>query len=126
MKRRARGLSLVEVQLALLLLLVGILTAVGLAPLGMRGAEIARRNTLANDYARELIEEVRATPFSRQKNGNSDPNGEGYTYTLSISTPATNVNLHEVQADVYYQDPGDSTAPKTRLARLVTYTALYE
>jgi type II secretory pathway pseudopilin PulG len=65
--RRTSGLTIIEVQVALLILLVGILTAVGLAPMGMKGRDVAEKNTHAMAYARHFMEWARAMPYKDQK-----------------------------------------------------------
>jgi hypothetical protein len=122
-------LSLVEIQMALLILFMAVLAVVGLAPLGLRQIDMARQETIAVGGARHLTEQVIGLKFEHQlaQDGATgtlhsidttiDPD---FTYVLRVWNLPTNWGLHRVQVDVSWHANSALNRPFVRTLRLVT------
>jgi Tfp pilus assembly protein PilV len=130
--KRARGLSLLEVQLALMLLLIAVLTAVAMTPTGLRSVEQAQRSTnVVGYYARHLLESTLALEFNRQASvvstkleetiASAPPNT--YTYTIDVATLPTNAEVHTVQVTLNWSDEDGNGNAIPRSVKLVGYSA---
>lgn len=51
-----RGLTFLEVEIALLLLMLGVLAVIELAPLSMKGARLAEQQAMAGQFAQFILE----------------------------------------------------------------------
>lgn len=138
--KASRGLSLLEVQLAMMLLLVAVLTALAVTPTGMHGVQQAQGRTFVTSYARHVLESTLALPFNQQQSVGSTPletiipgiPSGIYTYTITVQAVAQNTEIHSIEATILWweltrqQIPVNSTDPGTKLqknVRLVTYSA---
>jgi hypothetical protein len=55
-RKACRGLTFIEVEIALLLLLLGVLAIVQLAPLVLEGVRLSEQHALAGQYAQHIME----------------------------------------------------------------------
>jgi type IV pilus assembly protein PilV len=114
-----RGITLVEVLVALALIGVGLL-AVGTAfPAATSGVEAARQQTTATFLAEQRLEQIRATPYAnitsanfpaedygaiRDAGGNPLPSAARYRRVVTITNnPAGTANTSLVRATVFYR-----------------------
>ncbi|MFN8586737.1 MAG: prepilin-type N-terminal cleavage/methylation domain-containing protein [Candidatus Eisenbacteria bacterium] len=118
--RRERGMSLVEVLVALVILSIGVLAVARLFPIGARTQAQDHIVTKANDYAQEKIEQLAGRTWSdtslsvgRHPGGTSTESlGNGnwrrwYTVT-AMSSPLD--NLKRVDVTVTYRGAGRDAA----------------
>lgn len=142
-------MSLLEVQLAMMLLLVAALTALAVAPTGLRSAQHAQDASLTASYARHLMESTMALQFSHQS---SVPPAPGtfndvntifpsapagiYTYRIDVSPLSydprtgaayaggvTNPEVHCIQVTVNWRNQNANGTTGTHTVRLVGYSA---
>lgn len=125
-----RGLSLLEVQISLLLLMVGVLAVVAMAPVGSRNVDLARKSTLAMSYARHLMESTRALPYDQQGTitrrtlvGLLPAVPAGFEFQVMVDIPPENVELHRIEVTVFWLDKDAQGASFQRSYRLVGYSA---
>lgn len=81
--RRQRGLSLLEVLMAILVMSIGVLGVAGMLTSSKQGNLDALQRSLAAQYANSLIERMRANPLALSTYTN---NGSGQTITAVPST----------------------------------------
>lgn len=127
---RQAGLTLLEVQISLLLLMVGVLAVVAMAPVGSRNIDLARKSTLAMSYARHLMESTRALAYDHQGTvsrrtlvGLLPSVPDGFEYQVLVDIPPENVELHRIEVTVFWLDQDARGAPFPRSYRLVGYSA---
>jgi len=129
-RRSRQGLTLIEVQVAILVLFVAILAAVALAPIGMSGVQLAERNAHAMNYARHIMEATIALPYNRQIGMSLRPLTAtiipGVQPGYSCETLISNLpgpNLHQIEVNIYWTDASAAHQSMTRAYRLVAYSA---
>ena len=127
---RQAGLTLLEVQISLLLLMVGVLAVVAMAPVGRRNIDLAQKSTLAMAYGRHLMESTRALPYDHQGTitrrtlvGLLPAVPDGFEYQVLVDIPPENVELHRIETTVFWLDRDAQGAPFQRSYRLVGYSA---
>lgn len=128
--RGTRGLTLLEVQIALMLLMVGVLTVVAMAPLGNRNVDLARSHTHAMSYAAHVMESVRALPYDHQGSvsrrslaGVLPGVPSGFEYQVGVDIPPENVEIHRIEVTIYWTDLSARGGVYAKSYRLVGYSA---
>jgi hypothetical protein len=127
--RRRRGLSLVEITLALGLLASGFLTVLGVFPVGMSALRQSEGVVLATDLAQKELEALRALPYEslatlpvRTTSVALTASGLDvtrlFTTTVSAGHEPVPGRLREIVVMVTWQDGGQ--VRYVRMATLVT------
>jgi prepilin-type N-terminal cleavage/methylation domain-containing protein len=68
-----KGFSLVEVMVALVVLLIGMLGVMSMQYYAIRGNASSRELRIATDFSRDLMEEMKATAYANLGNGTDNP-----------------------------------------------------
>jgi len=119
-----RGISLVELMIALVVLSIGVLALGRAFPAGTRGQLQDRMTTSASYYAQEKIEELQGLPWSdaRMTDGNHGPETFGTNGAWSRSWTVTTMavpldNLKKVAVTVSWNVQGSRAVTATTYLR---------
>lgn len=122
--RSERGISLVELMIALVVLSLGVLAMARVFPAGSRGQLTNRLTTTASYYAQEKIEELEGLPWSDQRmiDGNHGPETLGVNGTWTRSYTVTTLaipldNLKKVVVTVNWTYQGARSVIATTYLR---------
>ena len=85
-----RGLTLVEILIAVTIMAVGVLGMLGMFHAGYNTVGGGGRSTMALTAARQMLEDVRLVPFANLPNLNG-PAGTGFDTNTAGTLPAANV-----------------------------------
>jgi len=66
MRRSPRGLTFLEIEIALLLLLLGVLAVIEISPLAMQGVRLAEQHAMAGQIAQHVLENEMARTHDAQ------------------------------------------------------------
>jgi len=120
--RRARGLTFIEVEISLLLLLVGVLALIEISPLFLQGSRLAELHALAQGYAENFMEEEMGRAYESQVallgsqpdtgyipvTENEIPQVKRGTYEYRIRRgyhPAMGADIIVITVDIRWRDP---------------------
>jgi type II secretory pathway pseudopilin PulG len=121
-RRAERGITLIEVMIAILVMTTGILAIGRLIPSALRGSQSDRMLTQANAYAQEKIEDLQTLVWSdpliadgRHPAASNEPvgsNGQWHRHydVLSMAAPLDNLRRITVTVEWNYQGPHSVTA----------------
>ena len=120
MMRSNRGISLVEIMIAILIFGVGITAAMRTLPVSNRATTRARNLTLATNFAQQKIEELMNVPISDADltNGNhadlDNPLDRIFTRTWIVTDNSPIVDMKRVDVTVVWTaDGNDNTVTLT-------------
>lgn len=115
-----RGLTFLEIEIALLLLLLGVLAVIEISPLAMQGVRLAEQHAMAGQIAQHVLESEMARSFSWHKNqleavgsnGNSGDICSGAATAPDIQVPGVTDGTYryEVSRARYPASYADGTA----------------
>lgn len=123
-KSDSGGFTILESTMALGILLIGIVGALGLFTHGFRATATSKHTTEATNIARTKMEEIRNTSFEDITTYYPDDYGDtvvrrGTTYTWTVSYPdGTETDPLEISLVVVWQE--DSRTEQVELTTLVT------
>lgn len=128
---KVRGFTFIEIEIALLVFLLAILTVVAFAPVGLRSMKLGEKHTQAMNYARHLMEFTRALSFDYQT---SVPYQEltsaiipgvqqGYYFEVKVDALPENAKIKRIEVDIYWKDYNVGGAMATKIYQLVSYSA---
>lgn len=103
-KKIHKGLTLVEVLLALSILIIGILAVIQLFPLGLNMSRLSKNETIAVNLAQAKMEETKNNSYDEIKSENRDkvsvnPDSPYYKFERKTDVEFANENLEKVESD---------------------------
>jgi Tfp pilus assembly protein PilV len=143
--RSSPGLTFIEVQISLLLLLIGILAIIEISPLFMQGSRLAELHALAQGYAENFMEQEMGRPYIVLSSLVASEPDTGYDPITTAQIPQVRANTYEyrirrsyhptlgndvivVTVEVRWRDPNARRYNRftpDRAITLVSYKALY-
>ena len=134
-----KGFSLVEVMVALVVLLIGMLGVMSMQYYAIRGNASSRELRIATDFSRDLMEEMKSTAYASLGNGTDNPLADvagtepsisgGLAFTRRWWVVPNCVNLSgngntcaENPAPACAESPGLTTMPVTAIRARTCWT----
>lgn len=94
MRRARRGLTFLEVEIALLLLLLGVLAVIQIAPISLEGVRVAEQQGLASQYAQHILESELSRTFDDLKTlTSSSPSSSGSILPTTVTAGASDAQI---------------------------------
>lgn len=124
-KRNARGFTLLEILLSLVILVIGLMGILALQTTTVKSNRLSRELTRANGYAGQIMEDLRTKKASTLAASGSYPDivtSDGVTYQLSytVSPVAASPTLVLVTAVASFVDDSDGATHSSTLQLLRT------
>lgn len=107
----ARGISLVEVTLAIGVVSFAMIVVFGLLPVGLNSSQNSIEQTAANDVLAAVATDLRATPPT------SPPGGASASARFGIAIPANPVTSSPSPAVLYFDGDGTFSTTQTTTSR---------
>jgi len=110
-----RGITLLEVMIAIMVLTVSLLMLLNMAMVALGGNDWANKATLANQMVQEKLEQLRASGATALTNGSDS--ADGLTRTWNISDAGNHLRRAEVTVQWRDLKGGSHTASLASLIR---------
>ena len=118
----ARGFTLLEVMITLVIFAIGLLGLAGMQIVAIKGNSFGQQMTVASTMAQNQLEALRESAGSLIDGNDTvtDQNGITYTRTWSVSTDSPATNMDTVNITVSWTGPTGTGSEATRSISMST------